>query len=208
MEDAIKIIGTALQSISVIAAALFAIAGLDAWRRQMVGKRQMEVAEQMLSAAYRYRDAIRWIRNPGAYGTEGSSRPREQYEDEATATKLNTYFVPLERIQKEKDTLEETIQVTYLARVYYSQAVVDAFLQMKRALDQVTVSARMLLQVAGLGVEPKNQHKWEADIWEGAEEPDPLKKQIDGAIAVIEAECRPHLSNRKTPLFLRWLIGN
>lgn len=45
MEDAIRILGTILQTASIVLTALFAIAGLEAWRRQLLGKRRMEVAD-------------------------------------------------------------------------------------------------------------------------------------------------------------------
>ena len=74
------------QSASVILACLFAIYGIDAWRREFVGKRRMELAEEVLALFYQARDIIQSIRSPGGYVGEGQSRkqaPDERPEDKA-----------------------------------------------------------------------------------------------------------------------------
>lgn len=62
-----------LQSISMILACWAVIAGIDAWRREFVGKRRIELAEETLEAFYALRDAIAFIRNPFSSTQEGST---------------------------------------------------------------------------------------------------------------------------------------
>ena len=53
-----------VQAIAVVVTACFASLGLNAWRRQLVGKRRLEVAEEMLLAAYKAENNLRHVRNP------------------------------------------------------------------------------------------------------------------------------------------------
>jgi hypothetical protein len=50
LETWLKVAATVLQAISVAVAAFFAILGLNAWRRQLIGKRKVEIAEEALLA--------------------------------------------------------------------------------------------------------------------------------------------------------------
>jgi hypothetical protein len=45
------------------------ISGIGAWKREFVGKRQIELAEQTLAKFFELRDAIAYLRNP--FGTIG-----------------------------------------------------------------------------------------------------------------------------------------
>ena len=56
-----------LESISLIIAAWAVIIGVNAWRREYIGKRRLELAEEVLSLFYEARDIIRYIRNPFGY---------------------------------------------------------------------------------------------------------------------------------------------
>ena len=47
-----------LQAISVMSACWAVIAGIDAWRREFVGKRRIELAEETFEAFFAVRDAI------------------------------------------------------------------------------------------------------------------------------------------------------
>ena len=47
---------------------------LDAWRREFMGKRRMELAEEVLALFYQARDVIEQIRSPVRYLGEGQTR--------------------------------------------------------------------------------------------------------------------------------------
>jgi hypothetical protein len=65
-----------LQAISISVTAGFAIVGLNAWRRQLIGRRKFEAAEQILLASYKLQHALPGVRNPIVFSEEGTSRPR------------------------------------------------------------------------------------------------------------------------------------
>ena len=63
-----------IQAVSLIVAAWTAIYGIRAWRSEFVGKKRIELAEEVLVRFYEARDVIRIIRNPFGYVGEGSTR--------------------------------------------------------------------------------------------------------------------------------------
>jgi hypothetical protein len=74
VEENLKIAATIIQAISSAAIAFFAVQGLRAWRRQLVGKRRFEVAEEAVLSAYRVAEKLEWIRNGAAFENEMAAR--------------------------------------------------------------------------------------------------------------------------------------
>ncbi len=52
-EALFKIAPPLIQAVSVAVTAVFAVIGLRAWRRQLLGRRKIEIAEGTLLAAYK-----------------------------------------------------------------------------------------------------------------------------------------------------------
>jgi hypothetical protein len=69
-----------IQAVSLIVAALTAIYGINAWRSEFVGKKRIDLAEEVLVRFYEARDAIGAIRNPFGYVGEGSTRQAGEHE--------------------------------------------------------------------------------------------------------------------------------
>ncbi|SRR5882724_263181 len=99
------------QSISITLAGLFAIYGFDAWRREFVGKRRMELAEEVLALFYQARDVIGEIRNPGGFASEGTTRNPSPGEKPEHKEGLARAFVLIERYQRHS----ELFAATYVA---------------------------------------------------------------------------------------------
>ena len=69
------------QSVSIIVASLAAVYGFDAWRREFIHKRRVELAELVLELFYKARDVIFEIRSPFGYAREGATRRADEDED-------------------------------------------------------------------------------------------------------------------------------
>jgi hypothetical protein len=59
-----------LTGVAALTAALVAVLGLQAWKRQLKGKVEYELARRVLRSAFNVRDAIRFVRNPLQMGGE------------------------------------------------------------------------------------------------------------------------------------------
>ena len=73
------------QAGAVIPACWAIISGIGAWKREFIGKRQIELAEQALAKFFEIKDAIAMIRSPFSRSDEGLSRQRSEHESEATS---------------------------------------------------------------------------------------------------------------------------
>jgi len=93
MEDLINI----GQGIAIILACWAIISGVGAWKREFIGKRKIELAEEVLATFFEVKDNISFIRNPFASNDEGSSRKREQHEFPEEAALLDRGIVALQR---------------------------------------------------------------------------------------------------------------
>ena len=66
----ISIAKDVLTGVAALTAAIVAVLGLQAWKRQLKGKVEYELARRILRAAFNVRDAIRLVRNPFQMGGE------------------------------------------------------------------------------------------------------------------------------------------
>jgi len=194
-----KFIAPLLQTLAIGVTAYYASRGLYTWREQLIGKRRLEVAEETLLATYKARDALGYIRNPGAWGGEGKSRKRDSSEPETLADQRDTYFVPLERVQKASDDFAQFQKVSLLCEVYFGPDAGKPFAEVMSVRWKVTGAARMLINTVGGRIAPELRETWEASIWAGAASPDPLAEAVDSAVREIEALCRPYLRSGNKP---------
>ena len=89
-----------LESISIILAAWAVIIGISAWRREFIGKRRIELAEDTLTLFYQTIDVIDAIRNPFAYADEGTTRKQSEKETPEEKEIYDKAFVVIERFNK------------------------------------------------------------------------------------------------------------
>ena len=64
-------ISTIAQTVAIVSACWAIISGVGAWKREFIGKRKIELAEQVLAQFFEVRDAIACIRNPFSSSDEG-----------------------------------------------------------------------------------------------------------------------------------------
>jgi hypothetical protein len=188
-----------LQAASITVTAIFAILGLQAWRRQIIGQRRIQVAEETLVATYKVKAAMSYIRSSMSFSGEGGSRPRDEHEAEGAARVRDTYFVPVERMQKTSGDFAEFEKMRLLCQVHFESDAAKPFDVILRARHQVAVAARMLVDTAGeQGVRGDFGQQLKGEIWEGYgsggnPEGDPITRSVAEAVAQIEAICRPYL---------------
>ena len=95
------------QAGSVALASWAIINGIDAWKREFIGKRRIELAEETLAKFFEVKDAIIMIRSPFGRIGEGSSRAPAPGETEAETEVLNRGYVVVERYQKAEKTFSD-----------------------------------------------------------------------------------------------------
>jgi hypothetical protein len=73
----ISIIKDVVTALAALTGGIVAVIGLRAWRRQLKGKTEYELARRFLRAAFNVRDAIKFVRNPFQMGGEISHALKE-----------------------------------------------------------------------------------------------------------------------------------
>lgn len=168
-------------------------------RRQTAFKRRFEVAEQLLADAYRFRSLMTYVRNGGASSGEGSSREAEPNETERVKSLRNSYFVPLERLQKQNEFISAFFAKRATARALFGPEAETAFGLFHEGLHKTQISAQLLVQWSGEQdfADPALMKRMQEDIWEplGAHAgKNEIGQKLDEGVELVERFCRPVLA--------------
>jgi hypothetical protein len=196
------------QNVSVILASLFAIYGIDSWRREFVGKRQMELAEEVLALFYQARDIIQAMRSPFGYEGEGATRkpaPSERPEDKDA---LDRAYALIERYNKHVETFSRIHALRYRFMAQIGVEAAQPFLDLNKVVNDLILASR---RMARLSTRPARTLRTEADlekydrerneveaVFYSGEESDPITPRVDAIIAEIEQTCRGLIESRGT----------
>jgi hypothetical protein len=192
-----------LQSVSVIFACLTIILGVNAWRREYVGKRKIELAEDVLTLFYQARDAIRRIRNPWHGGEEGKTRKPGEYEASDRKELLDRAYVVVERFEKEREIFNKLDVIRYRFMARFGPNTNKPFDQVRSIIGDIFIAANRLgthywprqgrvpMSEEQFQKHLEEMNKYEAIFWEGAQKDDPINKQLNEVIGEIEKICRP-----------------
>src|SRR6266536_4798007 len=103
-------------------AAYTAYRGLQKWRDETLGKRNTELAEQVLASFYEARDVFTWVRAPVRSLGEGASRSAGGPESDDLKQKRDSYFTPIERLRQEKELFAKLHAQRYMFAAYFGEA--------------------------------------------------------------------------------------
>ena len=109
----VQLIALIAQTIGIISACWAIVAGIDAWKREFIGKRRIELAEEVLAAFFEVKDAMAMIRNPFSRGDEGGSRKKGEHETETETELLNRGFIVFERYETKKEVFQRFATLKY-----------------------------------------------------------------------------------------------
>jgi hypothetical protein len=188
-----------VSNIAVIVASGTAIWGINAWRREFKGKRDMELAEDVLCLFYRTERAIEAIRCWLSYSFESQTRAPEPDETPEQKEARDRAYVVLKRIQDRAEVFDQlyTLRFRFMARFGRDRA--KPFDKMKGVISEMQVSARTLAQLwadqlrqGDRTSQPTKEQikKHEEVIWSMGEA-DQIEPHVKSIIEEIEAICRP-----------------
>jgi len=190
-----------LQNIAIIIASLTAVYGIISWRREHIGKRKIDLAEEVLCSIYELKDVIRSIRNPFGYVGEGSTRKRAEYELKEESSILDSAYVVYERYDKHKDVFNNFYKMKYRYMANFGKNSDEPFKIINRVINEIFSAAHMLGKVywKNQGRKPMSDEEFEKHIdemqklekvfWE-INENDDVNKRIDTAIHICEEICK------------------
>ncbi|MCC4285436.1 hypothetical protein LL273_17090 [Marinobacter salarius] len=206
-----------LEQVSILIAIWVAIYGIDAWRREHVGKRQIELAEDTLAMFYEAVDVIRMMRHPVSVSSETEEIKRVEGESEAQFEARKNASVVFHRYNKNQELFNKIHASRYRFMAQIGKTEAEPFNELHGIVNRIIVSARMLARLwprdhfrteAQWEEHRARIEKHEAVFWEGLEEDDPINPKLDELIESIEAVCQPVISGKGSLFgFLNLRIG-
>jgi len=198
--DAIKI----FESISIILASVVAsgavIYGVKAWRREYIGKRKIELAEEVLALFYEARDVIAYIRNPFAFSGEGSTREADPKESPEEKQINDNAYVVFERYNKRQELFNKIYSMRYRYMAQFDKDEAKPFDDLYKIVNDIFISARMLPHYwkqqghrqwkneSEFQHHLEEMHKYEAIFWYQGEDRDSIGPRVNTVISDIEAQ--------------------
>lgn len=191
------------ESISIILACCALIAGIGAWKREFIGKRKIELAEETLSIFFEVQDAISYIRNPFSSSSEGSSRKKESHESPEEAQLLDRGYIVFERYEQRRDAFMRFNTVKYRFMAVFGKETEDIFSRTNKTLNSIFSAANILSrhywQRQGRTEMTKDEFqkhleemkKFEMIFWDHYDDNDEVKSELAAVQARLDAVTRP-----------------
>lgn len=198
MELVIQIIET----VGILIAAFVAIYGINTWRTEFRGKKEHELAEEVLTLTYNCRDLIKIIRNPFSTVGEGCSRQSNEGETPEDKTLLDRAYVVYERYNKHQESFNKLFSLRYRFMVLFgadAKKPIDdfqkVFLKLFTAAQLLPIYWRETSDTSKSTKEResnlKRMYEQEEIFWiMGDEENDEFGKSVNDIVSQIEEICR------------------
>jgi hypothetical protein len=192
-----------IQGFAVIAAAWVGFLGINAWRKEFLGRRKIELAEEGLALFYQAKSVIEFMRSPAGYAGEGSTRKRESKETPEQQKTRDDAYVIYERYNMHAAVFGRIFTLRYRFIAQFGKDADAPFAGLKSVCDELFVAARgwsRLSEVdegAFTNRDSMEEHrssieKKERIMW-GVTDSDPIQARLDTIIRQIEGICEPHL---------------
>jgi hypothetical protein len=204
---------TFLRDISIIIAIWVAIYGIDSWRREYRGKRQIELAEETLSLFYEVSDAIAHIRNPFGFSNEYESIERAENETDAKFNSRKQASIVFYRYKQHNELFSHLHSMRYRFMANFGKEKAASFDDIHKVVHEIILAARMLSTMWAREYYPDEksheQHrqlvaKHESVFWFQGEG-DEIVSRVNAIVENIETTCREIIMGKGTiHYFLNW----
>src|SRR5215211_6334583 len=186
------IIRDAAATIAAAAATYVGIAGLDAWRKQLKGKSEYELARRYLRAAYKVRDALKFVRNPFISPEEFSTALNEtglQDEGKQQTRNVAVYTVRWKKVQEAVSELDlEQLE----AEVLWGKSAVDVRKPLNDCVRDLFIALRKHFIETDRRPEESKFEEVFHTVYDTGEN-DRFAARANEAVTGIETYLKPHL---------------
>lgn len=189
-----------IRDIAALCASLAVIYGVNAWRRDFVGKRKIEMAEETLGLFFRASDAVRSMRSPMAYSNESEHIIKNDGETEASFHMRRAVAPLYKRYEQHTELFSSIRAIRYQFMARFGSGVVNPFEDLHKLINDILLSGNMLIITADSYNDASSEEErqryakrrrgYEDVIWDHGLD-DPTNLRLKGIIDSIEAICRP-----------------
>jgi hypothetical protein len=198
LHDWISSFSDLLVAIAATVAVWQGIKSLSAWRHEAIGRRRIELAEEVLADFYEAWDIIRWVRTPFTSSEESRERPGRDDEPEELRGFRDPYYTPIKRIGDHAEFFAKMRARRYRVIATFGTEAAKPYDAIHKIRIRIAHAAQSLMTPArGSDNERTNlrRERWEADIWDGAEDKDEISTELDGILKEVERRFRSEIDS-------------
>ena len=192
-----------IKEISLIFGIFIGIYSINSWRREHIGKRKIELAEDTLSLFYEAKDAILHIRHVLSYGNETSDVERLEGEPDKNYEARKKASIVFIRYNTHQELFSKIHALRYRFMAQIGKDKAKPFEDLRNVINEILTSARMLSILWAkerFRTEEQEQKHWdeveqfEKVFWDHMDANDPINPKIDAIITEIETTCNSVIS--------------
>ncbi len=182
-----------------------ALYGIDSWRREHIGKRKVELCEDVLALFYEAVDAINHIRHPVSFKSETDNIEKQPGETSEQYKARKDASIVFERYNENLALFNKIYAMRYRFMAQLGKDKAKPFEDLRSIISEINSSARILARLwarnnfrtdQAWDDHQKKVEKYEAIFWEGTEEDDPIISKLVIIINDIEAICKSEISGQ------------
>lgn len=203
----IDIVKNIVITVTTIITGSVAIAGLNKWKNEYLGKKEMEFGEDILCQIYEVKDKISMIRSSQGTIEEGKTRIVRENETPEETRIHNTYFLTVERFNKNIEIFNKFESAKYKYFIYFDDINPSPMDRIRIIIKRIMSSARMLdnLSIKLMRCRENTSEKVSEDllkkienhekiVWDRSfEQEDEINKEIDLIVKEVENKIRAKL---------------
>jgi hypothetical protein len=203
LQATVALIKDIITSLAAIVAGYVALAGVNAWRKQLTGKTEYEAARRLLKAIYTVRNAINLVRNPVMRGGEIIRASQQASIDIPSSQQMplpeSVAAAYQERWKTVSGALTDLDAEAYEAEVLWGQDI-------RALLQPIYASATELYRALQIFVRFESQDQWQQDPVRDKRIraivfrlPDPnqdaFATSLSDSVKTVEQFLRPHIAD-------------
>ncbi len=195
-----------VESCALIIAALVAVFGIAAWRREHVGRRRIELAEEVLAMFYEARLLVGAIRSRYIYFGEGSSREATEEESLVQKNRRDRANAINERFHRHQASFAKLGAVRFRFMAVFGADKEQLFERFDQYLGDLLAAADQLegllnIDQIGLTAEDYGDGEYKSMLTAArrtffgtGDENDHFRTRLDALIRDVEAVCRKEIA--------------
>lgn len=185
---------------AAIAGAVIAWKGLDAWKRQLRGKSEFEVALSLLRSCFRLREAIALVRHPmiergemvAALDAAGSEPTQTEHPLEWHSRGQAAVYET--RWKSISDAMAELDTARIESEVLWGRDIADRVVALKRPVGILRWAVSTSLSGGEVHLSQEQRKEIRETMYLG-QQPDPYGESVDAAVRAIEEYVRPKIKS-------------
>ena len=208
--EVLAVIIQACTLLTTVMGVVYAVYNFDSWRREHRGKRQAELAEDVLALFYEAVEIIGIVRNPGGWPDEVTTLTQRDRETAVQFDARKRAYVVFKRFAEHKDVLSKLYAMRFRFMATFGKEASKPFDNFRSVQHQISVAGGMLSVLWARRA--NEEHRTEAQrierdaliekhenvFWEMLPEDDRIKPQLEAIIGEIEATCRGIIEAKDT----------